>query len=397
MVIEHMIKLNTVDHETIRKSNRRKILSLLYQKRELTKQEISKETGISIPTVTNNINELIAEGIIEEAGVADSTGGRKPVIVRFIPDSRYSFGINIDLDHVRIILTNLDSQIKYDTCFSITGFDNIEEIFQRIYKIVNQVIEENNIPKKNISGIGFSLPGTVNEEKMLLELAPNLGVRNIDFKIFTKLFSLPIYIENEANAAAFAELTLGIGQKLNNLIYISVTQGIGTGIVIKDYLYKGKNKRAGEFGHTTIVAGGQKCSCGKNGCWELYASDRALLKNYNKETQSNITSLKEFFTLLRDKNYTAQKVWESYLDYLAIGIQNIILSLDPHYIIIGGEISQLEDLLLEPLKERVFIENSFYKEGDTKILTSRLKENSSILGASLLPFQELFFVNEKII
>lgn len=397
MVIEHMIKLNTVDHETIRKSNRRKILSLLYQKRELTKQEISKETGISIPTVTNNINELIAEGIIEEAGVADSTGGRKPVIVRFIPDSRYSFGINIDLDHVRIILTNLDSQIKYDTCFSIAGFDNIEEIFQRIYKIVNQVIEENNIPKKNISGIGFSLPGTVNEEKMLLELAPNLGVRNIDFKIFTKLFSLPIYIENEANAAAFAELTLGIGQKLNNLIYISVTQGIGTGIVIKDYLYKGKNKRAGEFGHTTIVAGGQKCSCGKNGCWELYASDRALLKNYNKETQSNITSLKEFFTLLRDKNYTAQKVWESYLDYLAIGIQNIILSLDPHYIIIGGEISQLEDLLLEPLKERVFIENSFYKEGDTKILTSRLKENSSILGASLLPFQELFFVNEKII
>ena len=99
----------TIDQEVIKDSNRKKILNLIAEKREYTKQSISKEIGVSIPTVISNINELIEEGLVEEAGVEGSTGGRKPIIVRFLPDSKYSFGVEFTLNNVRVILTNLDS------------------------------------------------------------------------------------------------------------------------------------------------------------------------------------------------------------------------------------------------------------------------------------------------
>jgi len=391
-----MLRLNSVDQETIKDSNRKSILQLLSKKREATKQEIAKELEISIPTVTTNVNALIEEGILEEAGVAESTGGRKPVIVRFLPNSRYSFGVDFSLTSVRIALTNLDSDIICETTFKMEGFSNMNEVIRKIERLIKDILKEKNIPIEKVLGIGFSLPGTVNEEAMLLEMAPNLKIKNISFKAFDEILEFPVYIENEANAAALAELSLGIAKQMRNLVYVSITKGIGTGIVIQDYLYKGKNKRAGEFGHMTIVADGKQCNCGKKGCWELYASDRALIEEYNKRTNKSTTSLQDIFEALRNDDANAKAVWEEYLNYLAVGIQNIILILDPHYIVIGGEISQYEEIL-EHLKEKVFIKNNFYNENDIKIMTSTLKGNASILGASLLPLQDLFFIRGKII
>ena len=174
-----MLKLHSVDQEIIKDSNRKQILQLLYKRREMTKQEISKELEISIPTVTNNINTLIEEGILQEAGVAESTGGRKPVIVKFIPNSRYSFGVDFSLNLIRVVLTNLDSEIIYETSFPIHGFTNIAEVMKKIEAIMKCALRDKQIPLKSVLGIGFSLPGTVNEEEMFLEIAPNLKIKNI--------------------------------------------------------------------------------------------------------------------------------------------------------------------------------------------------------------------------
>lgn len=391
-----MLDLNIVDQEVIKDSNRKKILQLLYNKRELTKQEISKRLNISIPTVTNNINTLIEEGIVEEAGVAESTGGRKPVIVKFLSDSRYSFGVDFSLESVRIVLINLDAKIIYDTSFNIEGFNSFDKIINKVELMIEDIIKNKKISVKQVLGIGFSLPGIVNEEDMVLETAPNLKIRNIGFERFTHHLRLPVYIENEANAAALAELTLGIAKEMRNLVYLSITEGIGTGIVIQGYLYKGKNKRAGEFGHMTVVADGKLCNCGKKGCWESYASERAILENYSEKTKQEEISLKTFLNWLAKGDLIAKEVWEDYIHYLAIGIQNIILLLDPHYIVIGGEISQCSDII-KPLEEKVFTMSSLYNKEGIKILISTLKGNASILGAALLPIQKLFYMKNKII
>lgn len=392
-----MLKLNGVDQEFIKDSNKKNILNLLYKKRELTKQEISKEVHISIPTVISNVNELISEGLVEEAGVADSTGGRKPVIVRFLPDSRYSFGVEFSKQSIKVVLTNLDSKIIWQSEFEIGSYEDLNLVMDKVYEIITNALEVNGISRGNLLGIGFSLPGTVDEENLVLEAAPNINLEEIDFNRILSKFDVPIFIENEANAAAYAELTLGIAKEMKNLVYISVAEGIGTGIVIQDYLYKGKNKRAGEFGHMTVVPHGKKCNCGRNGCWELYASGRALLESYNETSQIKVNRLKDFLLMLNEKNSKALEVWSKYIDYLALGIQNIIMILDPHYIILGGEISQLDDVLFNQLKEKIYVKNSFYGVDDVKIIQSKLGENSSILGASLLPMQRLFFFNEKII
>ena len=387
----------TIDQEVIKDSNRKKILNLIAEKREYTKQSISKEIGVSIPTVISNINELIEEGLVEEAGALASTGGRKPIIVRFLPDSKYSFGVEFTLNNVRVILTNLDSQIKFDVTFQAKEFKNIDDIINKIHKIINNVLRDAKISPRDILGIGFSLPGTVNEEKLILELAPNIRLKNIDFNKYAQLLKFPVYIENEANSAAFGEINLGIAKKMRNLVYISINEGIGAGVVIQDHLYKGKNKRAGELGHMTIVPNGKSCNCGRKGCLEQYASKKSLIEDYNSRSLNPVDTLKEFFSRVDQKENLAILELQKYINFLAIGIQNIVLILDPHYVVLGGEVSDFSEYYLEALKEKVFAPNSFYDSNDLKIFTSKLKKDASILGAALLPLQKLFSINEKII
>lgn len=377
--------------------NREKILTLLYKKGDLTKQDIAKEIKITIPTVSSNIKDLEEEGLVAETGVKDSTGGRRPAIVSFLKDSRYSFGVDISPLKVRIILTNLNSQIICEKEFPIDSLKDINVIMGDISVIVENILEVTKISNSKILGIGFSLPGAVDENNFILSIALNLGIRDLDFNKFKDLFPFPMYIENEANAAAFAEINLGIAKEMRNLVYVSVTYGIGTGIVIKDCLYKGKNRRAGEFGHMTIIPNGKKCKCGRNGCWEMYASKKALIDSYNLLSSEKIKELRDFFSLIEKNDDFALKVFDEYLEYLAIGIQNIVLIMDPHYIVLGGEISFYIEKYIEILKSKVFKPNSFYNQGDLKIFTSKLKENSSILGASLLPVQRVFSINKKIL
>ncbi|KLU61897.1 N-acetylglucosamine repressor [Peptococcaceae bacterium CEB3] len=392
-----MLLPDNLVQETIKDANGKRILNLLYKERRLTKQEIAQSLGLSIPTVISNVNDLMVEGLVEEAGVADSTGGRKPVIVRFRADARYAFGVDISPTEGRVILTDLDCRILEEDGFPIQELRKYEFIADQVCRIIGEMIRRRTLDRKEVLGVGFSLPGTVNEESLLLQNAPNLGIANISFREFADRLALPVYTENEANAAAYAESVLGVVKDLNNLVYISITKGIGTGIVIKDHLYKGKNKRAGEFGHMTIEAHGKRCNCGREGCWEVYASERGLLNSYKECGGRAAQGIDEVFEHVQEGEPTAAEALDKYLDYFAIGIQNIILMLDPDYVVLGGDITRHRDAFFEELVRKVFVPNSFFAQGDTKILLSKLGKNASILGAALLPMQTLFFLNEKVI
>jgi predicted NBD/HSP70 family sugar kinase len=386
-----------INQKMIRTENRKRMLWLLVRKRELTISEISRELDISPPTVSKNINQLIEEGIVEEAGVSSSTGGRRPVLIRFIPDAYYSFGIEFSAERwVRIILTDLDSKIIAESVLQDPNFDDIDALMQDIQRQVGSVLLDSKIPVAKVLGMGFSLPGAADEEIGLLKSAPNLlkqsivQLRNVDFAKYESLFQLPLFIENDANAAANAELTLGIAQIMQNLVFLSIlSYGIGGGIVAGGHLYRGKNKRAGEFSHMKIASHGRKCFCGRRDCWELYASLNALMTLYREKTGKALSSVNDFFACLKKYERAAVEVFDEYLEHLAAGIQNIILVQDPHYVIIGGKLSLFEEFFLEALQEKVFVENSFYGRADVQIMCSSLKEDASILGASLLPIERI--------
>jgi predicted NBD/HSP70 family sugar kinase len=396
-----------LDQEKIKDSNNRRILHLLMRRQELSKQQIARETGISVPTVANNVSRLIEEGIIEEAGVSESTGGRKPMLVRFLPDARYAFGVDFASNHltssneVTVAMINLKATIRAQRSFDYQRFGNVDGIMSHLGDLSREMMSEHRVDPARVLGLGISLPGTVNERRKVLEMAPNLspglGMQDLHFRSYERLFPFPLFVENEANASAFAELVLGIAQDKRNLVYLSVNRGIGAGIVVRGHLYKGNKKRAGQVGHITVDSRGVRCTCGMNDCWELYAGSGALIRNYNARASGAIIDTREFLTRLEEGDPLCGEIWEKYLDDLAAGVSSLLLCYDPHYLVIGGEISMFGELLLEPLKRRVFSRNSFYKADDLEVLLSTLRERAAILGAALLPFQKLFYGNNKVI
>ena len=389
------MKPRVIDQNTIRTENRKKILRLLIRKREVTIPEISRETKISIPTVTKNINQLITEGIAEEAGVSESTIGRRPMVIRFLPDAYYSIGVEFSVKGVRIILTNLDSAIKADRTLRNPDFKDIDGVMVTIRQEVDSILLEKEVSANEVLGIGFSLPGPTNEETKVLKIAPNLEIKHIDFTKYESAFEFPLFVENDANAAAMAELTLGIAKAMRSLVYICVmSKGIGCGIVVGGHLYRGRSKLAGEISHMRVASHGRQCTCGWQDCWELYASTDALVEMYQKKTRNTIRTVQEFFAALKKYEPAAAEVFDEYLEYLALGMQHIILIQDPHYVIVGGDLSLFEEFFLEPLKEKILVENSFYDNSTVEIMCSTLKENAFVLGASLLPFEKIFHLHD---
>jgi predicted NBD/HSP70 family sugar kinase len=378
-----------LDHSDIKTNNKKRIIRLLSKERELTKLDISRKLDISVPTVTTIVGELKEDGIVEEAGMATSTGGRKPVIIRFLPDSRYSIGIDLGRDYVRAVLTNLDSAIIGDRKRDLTVITE-NEVLNVMQALIEELINSQPDAESKLLGIGLSLPGIVNETELTLEVATNFRLKNISFEELHSQFNLPIFLENEANAGALAESKLGIARELNNLIYVSVTEGIGGGIFINNDMYKGSGKRAGEIGHMCIAKNGRQCNCGRKGCWETYASSRALIRDYNEKASRKTKSIDELIQRFQAGEENAVQVIEEYIDNLAEGVQSLIFIFNPDYIVIGGDISKYSVIFSSKLSSRIFGNNEFYKEGDVKILFSGLGSDSNILGAAMIPILDSF-------
>lgn len=379
--------MQTIDQSSIKENNKKRIVKFLMKVRETTKLDIARTLNISVPTVTTIINELMAEGIASEFGTATSTGGRKPVIIKFVPDVKFSIGVDFGKNYMRAVLTDLDGRIIKDMKQETHDMEGTE-IIKSAVQLISKIMDGNS--KNKILGIGFSLPGTVDEKNLTLEFAANFKMKDICFKEVQRTFNVPLYLENEANAGALAECNIGTARDLKNLVYVSITEGIGGGIIINQNMYKGKSNRAGEIGHMTINKNGRLCGCGKRGCWETYASARAFINDYNENADEPVLCIDEIVKRYKDGEKYAQKIVEQYIDNLAEGIQNLIFILNPEYIVIGGEISRFKDVFHGMLKKKIFDNNAFYEDGDVDILFSKLGKDSNVIGAALIPVLETY-------
>ncbi|MEG2626131.1 MAG: ROK family protein, partial [Christensenella sp.] len=294
----------------------------------------------------------------------------------------------------KIVLMNLNFEIICDRIFEFDMSYKIDDLIGKISDEIKKIMTIMNIESEKIIGIGFSLPGMVNEETKMLEIAANLGVSDVDFNRYTDMFDFPVFVENESNAAAYAEYKVGVCRHRKDMVYISVNEGVGAGVIADNKIYKGFKKRAGEIGHMTIYKHGLPCVCGRLGCWNAYVSTYALLNAYISAGGESITTLREFFVLYHEGNVTAVNIWEKYVEDMSVGIQNVILIFDPHYIVIGGEIANYSEELLNPLKKAVFKGNGFVREQDVSILISELKEDASSIGAALIPLNKFMDVEE---
>lgn len=374
-----------INHSKIKETNRKKIISLLLEKDEITKLDISRSLDISITTVSTNISELKNEGIVEDVRSLESTGGRKAIAIKLNENCRYSIGVALTPKHIKISLVNLKKNIIENIRVRHKN-DGIENIIAILSENVEIIMNKYHISHENLLGLGISLQGTVDFKTGLVKYCYLLGIKDFNLKERFEYLNVPVYVDNEANLSAYYEF-LNRKDKLKNLLYVSITDGLGLGIIINGKIYRGDNNSSGEMGHMKIAINGKKCKCGARGCLEAYTSMNSLIDDYNEITSLNIRDIYEFEEKYIQKDEIAQKILDKYLKMLGLGISNLIMILDPNSVIIGGDINNLLKDKIAILKKNIYKDNLFTDENSCNISIAVFEE-SYLLGAAMMPIEE---------
>lgn len=376
--------------ELEKEKNFKSILIFLKKKRKTTKLELSEKLGLSVPTVTKMINELLELGIVFESILSESNGGRRALIFEFIPDSILSIGIKLELDYLQIALINLDGVILKRKIVNKNFIQN-PEILEILSNEIKIFIFEIGLLAQKIKGVGISIPGIVSNDSLILKVGTNFKLYNINFEELEKSIGYDLYIENEANAGVLAEFEKIKSKKNKNVLLISIGTGIGAGIIINGVLYKGSQNRAGEAGHMTLYNHGLPCNCGSSGCWELYCSNTALINEFNHKF-GNINSLKDIFNKKMLTNPEAIITIDEYARNLGIGTKNLLLIFDCDKIIISGDICNYSKHIKSAMEESLFMKDIFYNGENKKLEFSEYKADSNLIGAGLLVFKDYFMI-----
>lgn len=370
--------------EKIRNINR--VYWFISQNKFFTKKSISESLGISFPTVTKIINLLLEKEIVIDKGLSENNTKRKATVYEYNPNSFYSIGIKLELNSISFILINLNGDEIKKTVI-IRDFFNEENFVSYIIEELKIFIKNFPAPKR-IIGVGISLSGIVDTQNKILKIGTNFNVYEKSLQTIEKAIGYPIYLINEANAGAMGEFFLNRTFDDQNMAFISIDSGIGAGIVIDGNLYTGHSAKAGEIGHFTVENHGKKCNCGNEGCLEMYCSNRALIKTFEKEF--NITNLNfiEIFSNHLADTEKGKKILEQYTDYLASGIRSLLFMLDLDKVIIGGLISNYASYIEDDLNRKVF--NNIFLKDKTILEFSKYSDYSNLIGAAFLPFNDLF-------
>lgn len=275
-----------------------------------------------------------------------------------------------------------------------------EEIIDDMVKAANIAIESAGLKLDDIESMGVGSPGAIDPVHGVVCYANNLGFNNVPMaKMLKERMGVDFYIENDANAAAFGEYIAGAGRGTNNFIAITLGTGVGGGVIIDGKIYSGSNYAGAELGHTVIEMTGEMCSCGRQGCWEAYASATALIRQtkqamikYPKSVMwelcggdINKVDGRTAFDAMRKGDTAGKMVVDKYVEYIAVGVSNNINIFQPDVLCIGGGISKEGDNLIRPIK--AFLEGENYArniEKNTELKVAELGNDAGIIGAAYL-------------
>ena len=261
----------------------------------------------------------------------------------------------------------------------------VERITKDIAWLTRTLMERNSLAKADITVVGVGVPCTANVETGWMEDADHLGFSEGSLVApLEALLGMPVALGNDADVAALGEFRGG-GYEGNSFVLVTLGTGIGGGIIVGGKLLQSCNNAAGELGHMTIHMDGVPCGCGKKGCFEVYGSATALIRQACEATGEAITEAKTVFDRAKAGDAVCTSVLDRYTTYLAEGLANIINMLGPDYLCIGGGVSYAGDALLEPVRQKTFDRILAKKaKKNTQIILAKLHNDAGILGAALL-------------
>jgi predicted NBD/HSP70 family sugar kinase len=373
---------------TIRDINRQIVLNYVREREPISRAEIARETDLQRSTISAIVEDLTREGLIEEVGEGESTGGRRPTLLKLRAAGPIAVGVSLTPTLTTIATSDLAGRV-------IDQHDFLTDPQKTLNHVIG-IVREFNARYGSIEGVGVSLPGLVDPSTGTALYIPYFPWRDLPVsQMISAAVGLPVVIDNDANAVALAELWFGRPEvnDARDFILVLVAEGVGTGIIFDGQVYRGQRGAAGEFGHMVIGAHAPvPCSCGSDDCWEAFSSERAAIARYRKLARvSNKIQItfKEVVDRALGGEGNAKAALVETARYLGVGISNLIIGFSPEAVVVGGEIARAWDLIESALTEA--IEHSVRRGlPSARILPSTLGDSPTLRGALSLVLASKF-------
>ncbi|WP_422448950.1 ROK family transcriptional regulator [Thermoanaerobacterium sp. DL9XJH110] len=393
---------NTIpsNNKLLKTANDSLVMNLIRQRGPISRADIAKLTNLTPPTVTNIINKLQELNLIVEYAMGESSGGRRPLLLKTNPQALNVIVVHISSNKLSSYLTDGDLNILRQESRRIKNLSK-EEILDLMISSISAYQKE---ATAGIPGIGVVVHGPVKAREGISIFAPNIGWKNVPIKFIVEdKLHIPTFVENDVRAMTLGEFYYGCARDINNMVFLKVGYGIGSGIILDGKLYRGLSDSAGEIGHTTIDVGGPQCSCGNYGCLEAMASENALVRTMVKSikegrhsmvvelVQGDLESVtpETIYEAASHGDILACRILRQVARYLGIAIANIINTFNPELVVLGGGITHarpfIEETILETVKDRA-LESCC---GVCKISFSTMGEEATLKGAADMVLTEV--------
>lgn len=356
----------------LKRKNRNDIYRFLHSHGCASRQLITRELELSLPTVTQNLSELMEEDLVIEKGSFGNTGGRRAKGYSVNPQARFAIGIDINKTRFSAVILDIAGNI-HGTIREYIDFNDSDEYYKYVAERVNALISKSNVNKEKILGVGIATQAIIAADKRTVSYGEVLGITGNNVDTIGRYIDYPKQLLHDSDMAAFAELWFNPESK--GSLYLSLSTNLGGA-----YIGDGNNCHSGRFGlarleHMTLVPNGKKCYCGQNGCADVYCSSGALTGLVPDGR------LQSFFDALDNGDEEISEAWDKYLNMLSIVINNARLMFDDN-VILGGYLAEHIDKHLKELQKRTYKLNSFDKNADY-IQLCRQKVEPVCVGAAL--------------
>ena len=394
-----MRKINPHDFKVARRGTSREInrqiaLNLIRAHQPISRADLARLMNVRRGVASLLVSELLSESLIFEGAVGEAVGrGRRPTFLYIDSRQRCVVGIDIRASRTYILVTDLMGR-QLGVVSSFQTNRDVDVLIQDLTRRIKQILTDKEIGA--CEGVGVSVPGMVDPAKGRVLHAPTLSWRDVNLRDPLSIaLGIPVQIENSGKACALAQLwaTRSDVVASGNLVFVSVSDGVGVGVVVNGELLRGRHNTAGEFGHVPLSIDGPRCSCGATGCWESYISNLSTLSRYlgtdltearPRDSQTATFSVEDLIARARAGDAKALAAINSTARYLGLGLASIVNSLDPTRIYIGGEIttawSLIEPIVRSALRERTLTEFG----GKTEILVVPAEDHPRLRGAVAL-------------
>lgn len=338
-----MQPMRTGSKALIREINAALVLGELRAEPLQSRTDLAKRAGLSLPTVSEIVADLIGSGIVEERETGRSAGGRRPVLLAIKPDAGYVVGIKLTETRVIAVLTDLEATIVARDVTTVAD-TSVTTVVEAVGAAVDRLREAAH--GRPVHGVGVGMAGVVDRASGVVRHATYSDWHDVDLAgLLATRTGLPIVLDNDVNTLVANENWFGVGRGVDDVAVVSIGRGVGLGLVLDGRLYRGSAGGAGEFGHTKVLAGGPACVCGGHGCLEALVGEPALRANASAVLGRDV-DVDEAAELARQGDIAVAEVFHAAGQRLGTAVGNLVNLLNPTLVVLAGEGTRLSDLFL---------------------------------------------------